>query len=115
MVLLSARPFRTPIVRTRGSFRMSRTCTNVIFLGPQGTGKTHLSLVLADRALITGHSMLFTTFAELAQLLETASHPGQQRQRLRRSMVHNLLVIDEVGYTKLSPEQARNFFFKKRL
>src|SRR6266568_2311921 len=87
-----------------------RTCTNVVFLGPPGTGKTHLSLALADRALIAGYSVLFTTLAELAQALESASHPGLMRQRLRRYIAPNLLVIDEVGYTKLSQEQAHHFF-----
>jgi DNA replication protein DnaC len=87
-----------------------RTCANVIFLGPPGTGKTHLSLALADRALTAGHSVLFTTLAELAQALESASHPGLLRQRLRRYIAPSLLVIDEVGYTKLSPEQAHHFF-----
>ena len=38
-----------------------RTCTNLVFLGPPGTGKTHLSLALADRALAEGYSVLFTS------------------------------------------------------
>jgi DNA replication protein DnaC len=87
-----------------------RTCANVVFLGPPGTGKTHLSLALADRALTAGYSVLFTTMAELAQALESASHPGLMRQRLRRYIAPNLLIIDEVGYTKLSQEQAHHFF-----
>lgn len=87
-----------------------RTCTNVVFLGPPGTGKTHLSLALADRALTAGHTVLFTTLAELAQALESASHSGLVRQRLRRYIAPSLLVIDEVGYTKLLQEQAHHFF-----
>jgi DNA replication protein DnaC len=87
-----------------------RTCTNVVFLGPPGTGKTHLSLALANQALTEGHSVLFTTLTELAQALESASHPGLMRQRLRRYIAPSLLVIDEVGYTALSQEQARYFF-----
>jgi DNA replication protein DnaC len=87
-----------------------RTCTNVLFVGPSGTGKTHLSLALADLALQAGHSVLFTTFADLATALESASHPGLLRSRLRRYITPSVLVIDEVGYTKLTPEQARYLF-----
>lgn len=87
-----------------------RTCTNVIFLGPSGTGKTHLSVALADVALQAGHSVLFTTFADLAAALESASHPGLLRSRLRRYITPSLLVIDEVGYTRLTQEQAKYLF-----
>jgi DNA replication protein DnaC len=97
-------------VRELADLSFVRTCTNVVFLGPPGTGKTHLSLALANQALTAGHSVLFTTLAELAQALESASHPGLMRQRLRRYIAPRVLVIDEVGYTKLSQEQAHHFF-----
>jgi DNA replication protein DnaC len=69
-----------------------------------------LSLALAHRALQEGYSVLFTTLADLARTLESAAHPGLVRQRPRRYIAPRLLVIDEVGYTRLSQEQAHLFF-----
>src|SRR5437660_2734515 len=87
-----------------------KTATNVVFLGPPGTGKTHLSLALTVKALSAGYSALFTTLTHLAEALDTASYPGLVRQRLRRYTTPSVLVIDEVGYTNLSPGQAHHFF-----
>ncbi len=87
-----------------------QTATNIIFLGPPGTGKTHLSLALSVKALAAGYSPLFTTLTHLAEALDTASYPGLMRQRLRRYTTPSVLVIDEVGYTNLSPGQAHHFF-----
>jgi DNA replication protein DnaC len=98
------------LVRELADLSFVRAATNVVFLGPPGVGKTHLSLALAGRALKAGHMVLFTTLRELAETLDSASHPGLVRQRLRRYITPSLLVIDEVGYTKLSLEQARHFF-----
>src|SRR5438128_6806851 len=87
-----------------------QSATNVVFLGPPGTGKTHLSLALTVKALSAGYSALFTTLTHLAEALDSASYPGLVRQRLRRYTTPSVLVIDEVGYTKLSPGQAHHFF-----
>ena len=98
------------LVRELADLSFVQTATNVIFLGPPGVGKTHLSLALAVKALAAGHSALFTTLSQLAEALETASYPGLVRQRLRRYTTPRVLIIDEVGYTRLTPEQSHHFF-----
>ncbi len=87
-----------------------KTHTNLVFLGPPGVGKTHLSLALSVKALEVGYSVLFTTLSHLATDLATAPHAIALKQRLHRYLAPQVLVIDEVGYSKLSEEQANQLF-----
>jgi DNA replication protein DnaC len=89
-----------------GTLGFVQTATNVVFLGPPGVGKTHLALALAARTLEGGYSARFTTLRQLAEELETTSW----RQQRRRYLSPKLLVIDEVGYLRLSAAQAQLFF-----
>lgn len=87
-----------------------KTHSNIVFLGPPGVGKTHLAVSLSVKALEAGYSVLFTTLSDLALDLAAAPHPSLVSKRLRRYLTPRLLVIDEIGYTKLAEEQANALF-----
>lgn len=97
------------LVQELASLQFLETATNVVLLGPPGVGKTHLACGLSLKAIEAGHAVLFTTLRELAQVLEAPRLPGQH-DVLRRYAQPKLLVIDEVGYTRLTAEQARVLF-----
>lgn len=82
------------------------TSTNVLFLGPPGVGKTHLACSLARRAVEGGYTVRFVTLRDLAEDLTIVT----DRQHLRRYVSPHLLVIDEVGYVRLSLDQSQRFF-----
>lgn len=83
---------------------------NVVFLGPPGTGKTHLGIGLAIRAAQAGHRVLFATASEWVDRLAAAHHAGTLQAELRKLARYPLLVIDEVGYIPFEPEAANLFF-----
>ena len=83
---------------------------NVVFLGPPGTGKTHLSVGLGIRACQAGHRTLFATAAEWVARLAEAHHAGRLQDELVRLGRVPLLIIDEVGYIPFEAEAANLFF-----
>ena len=83
---------------------------NVIFLGPPGVGKTHLSVGLALRALDAGMVVYYTTLSRLIADLKKAQTLGPLERRWRIYLRPALLVIDEVGYMQLSRQEAELLF-----
>ncbi len=66
--------------------------TNVIALGPSGTGKTHVALALGLAACQKGQSVLFTTAAALVHELMEARDERKLR-RLQKQMASAKLLI----------------------
>jgi DNA replication protein DnaC len=83
---------------------------NVIFLGPPGTGKTHLAIGLGIRACQAGQRVLFATASQWVDRLADAHTSGRLQTELARLSRYPLLVIDEVGYIPFEPEAANLFF-----
>lgn len=82
----------------------------LVLSGPSGTGKTHLAVAIAYRAIQNGFEAHFTTATTLIDELSRATRIGKLRHVLPTYTHPHVLVIDEVGYLSYGPDAANVLF-----
>jgi len=83
---------------------------NIVFLGPSGVGKTHLAISIGIAAAKKRTSTYFIKCHDLIQNLKRAKLENRLETRLKHYTKYKLLIIDEIGYLPIEPEDAKIFF-----
>jgi DNA replication protein DnaC len=83
---------------------------NVVFIGPPGVGKSHITNALGIKACENGKTVLFVSAIELMEDLHNAIAEGTLKQNLMKLSKVELLIIDELSYFKMDKEKESIFF-----
>lgn len=83
---------------------------NGVFLGPSGTGKTHLLTALGYVACEKGIAVRFTRVVDMINALTTAQINGTLEKALRAYTNPSLLLLDELGYLPIDKRGADLLF-----
>ncbi|KKM54004.1 hypothetical protein LCGC14_1553870 [marine sediment metagenome] len=91
-------------------FRWLDNHHNILWFGPPGVGKSHLSIALGIKAVEAGYTVCFEKINNLIKLLTTADIQRASGFRIKRIMKSDLVIIDEIGYTPIERKEANIFF-----
>jgi len=84
--------------------------SNIILIGSNGVGKSTLAQNLGYQAVMQGHTVLFTTAANMLSDLAAQDGDNALRRRLKHYARPKLLIIDEIGYLSYSNRHADLLF-----
>jgi DNA replication protein DnaC len=84
--------------------------SNIILIGSNGVGKSTLAQNLGYQAVMQGHTVLFTTAANMLSDLAAQDGDNALRRRLQHYARPKLLIIDEIGYLSYSNRHADLLF-----
>jgi len=74
---------------------------SILFIGNNGTGKSHLAQSFALLACQNGYKTYYTTCSELIQDLNQGVYEKTLEKRIKKYISAELLLIDEMGHDRL--------------
>lgn len=83
---------------------------NLAFIGPAGTGKTHLAQAFGYACCLHGIKTYFIKATELRDKFTTARRTGKTDSCLNGLVKPSCLIIDEIGHCAFDKENTRLFF-----
>ena len=92
------------------TMRFIHNSENVVFLGPPGVGKTHLSVALGMQAAYSEIPIYYITAVKLVQVLRKDFLSSRLSYRLATYARFPLMIVDEIGYLPLTREESNLFF-----
>jgi DNA replication protein DnaC len=98
-------------IRTFAELEFIAKAENIVLVGDTGVGKTGLACGLLLKALQNGYRGSFVKAQDLFDEMYASLADRSTRKLLKHLSRLDLLVIDEMGYLNLRPEQT-NIFFK---
>lgn len=84
--------------------------SNIIFMGNPGVGKTHLANALGIEAIKMGYKVLFVQANDLLLKLVSSRGDGTYYELMKELTTVDLLIIDEVGFKKVTANYVDEFF-----
>lgn len=81
---------------------------DALFLGPPGTGKSHLAQAIGFAAIQQGHRVLYREAHALVEELADAQFAGTRKDYLAAVTAVPLLIIDDLGMRKLPHTAAED-------
>ena len=81
---------------------------DALFLGPGGTGKSHLAQAIGQAAILQGHKVLYRETHLLLEELGEAAIDGTRKQYMESVSSVALLIIDDFGMRKLPQTAAED-------
>jgi len=81
---------------------------DALFLGPPGTGKSHLAQAIGHAAIQQGYRVRYTEAHGLLDELAEASVEGTRREKMTELATVPLLIIDDLGMRKLPATAAED-------